>query len=288
MRRTAACVVVLTGATAVAAQQPTFRTAADAVTLYVEVRQGGRTIADLDQGDFEVRDNGVIQQITGVASHSGALQLHLLVDASDSFVPFARQSLHQAVSAARQALEPHDDFRLYSIASAIEPLAEASQPSVERRRADRGHTALLDALAVIAIHRGDGSRRPLMIALTDGIDTNSLLDPFLVGAVVATADVPIVVIRIDDVAGAGWRQIGPLEYFWFLRFVGDQTGGGFHQRRPGRDITGLIQQAMAAARARYVLTYVPTSNAPGWHAVDVRIKRPARFQVEVRRGYYRF
>jgi len=55
--------LILTGATVAVAQQPTFSVAAEEVRVDVLVTQNGKPMAGLEPPDFEILDNGVLQEI---------------------------------------------------------------------------------------------------------------------------------------------------------------------------------------------------------------------------------
>jgi len=65
-------------------QRPTFRAAADAVTLPVSVRAADRPVDGLTLADFELLDNGVEQPIDSVSTEGVPLDLTVAVDTSGS------------------------------------------------------------------------------------------------------------------------------------------------------------------------------------------------------------
>ena len=66
--RIAASVLVLLAGTAIAATQtPSFSTRSEAVRVDVLVTDNGRIVRGLGPSDFEVRDNGVLQQVNLVS-----------------------------------------------------------------------------------------------------------------------------------------------------------------------------------------------------------------------------
>ena len=68
------------------AQQPTFRAFADVVSVDVSVKTGRVPVAGLTTADFEVRDNGVAQQLDAVSIEAVPIDVTLAVDLSGSVV----------------------------------------------------------------------------------------------------------------------------------------------------------------------------------------------------------
>src|SRR4051812_19882225 len=81
--RTAVLLLVLSPIL-LSAQQPTFSTRADSVRVDVLVTAGGRPVPNLMPADFEVRDNGVLQQVDLTSFEQVPISLVLALDASYS------------------------------------------------------------------------------------------------------------------------------------------------------------------------------------------------------------
>ena len=86
-----------------AAQQPSFRTSVDLVSLNVTVTDGaGRYVTDLTQEDFQVFEDGIQQEVTFFNRTNLPIALALLVDTSASMetrLPIAQEA---AVGFARK------------------------------------------------------------------------------------------------------------------------------------------------------------------------------------------
>lgn len=55
----------------------------------------------------------------------------------------------------------------------------------------------------------------------------------------------------------------------------------------GAGLAGAFRTALEQFRARYEITYVPSTTEPGWHAIDVRVPGRPGVTVRTRRGYQR-
>src|SRR5205807_1714117 len=67
-----------------ASGQQLFRSTVEGVAIPVTVKSGGRFVSGLNAAEFEVRDNGVVQQIRTFDANAVPLDLTLLLDASTS------------------------------------------------------------------------------------------------------------------------------------------------------------------------------------------------------------
>src|SRR5688500_19841367 len=84
-RAGASALFVLTSALfALAQAPPRFPTGVEAIRVDVLVTDDGRPVAGLGPGDFEVRDNGVVQDVAFVRSEKLPVNLILALDASAS------------------------------------------------------------------------------------------------------------------------------------------------------------------------------------------------------------
>ncbi|GMV23127.1 MAG: hypothetical protein AMXMBFR57_30760 [Acidimicrobiia bacterium] len=74
-----------------------------------------------------------------------------------------------------------------------------------------------------------------------------------------------------------------------LNDLAHATGG--HRLKPsvfGRSLVGAIKPLLDEARSRYILYYAPTGRSePGWHPLEVSLRRPGRFDISARPGYER-
>ena len=169
------------------------------------VRQGQTPVLGLTREDFLLLDNGVPQRILEVASGGVRLRIAVVLDASHSMKGGLRESLAQmtaAVTVAAHRDEPVDPIRLASTVARVASVTEAIAPLP----VDRGSPGLLDGLAAVLSGGAAPGYRWLVIVLTDGVDTSSLLLPSVVTAIADRSDVVLQVVAITGAAvavGAG-------------------------------------------------------------------------------------
>lgn len=296
-------VLLLLCGTAMRAQDPapTFRTWTDLVTVDAWVHEGGRPIAGLSAADFEVRDNGVPQQVQTLGTTDSA---HVIVglDLSGSVDGETLERLRAGVRAVTAQLTSRDRLSLFTFGADVRLLLRAAVPgtleeaALTRLEADGG-TPLHDALVFgSALTRAD-ARPAVFLLFTDGRDTASW----------TTAAEALDVLRRTAVVvypiGAGLPAAIPndvaSEYFargfWIAPTAGDSlrllqsaataTGGEFLRIGPRSDLTRPLRQILARYRQRYLLTYTPTGTTTGgWHRLEVTL-RSRRGVVVAREGY---
>ena len=175
MKRTGAALVSIT----LFAQQP-FRSTVEGVAIQASVKSANRPVAGLTAEDFQVRDNGVPQQITAVAAEQVPLDLTLLLDSSASVDGPTIQRLKGAIDDTVALLRPDDRVRLIAISQVLQQVFDfrpRGQAIAIESLGAQGATSLFDALAAGMMRTSEPGRRQLVIAFTDGRDSTSILDP---------------------------------------------------------------------------------------------------------------
>ena len=70
--------------TTAAAQQTTFRSNVELVTVTASVRDGNRVVSGLGAADFQIADNGVVQTVSRVDADTVPVDVTLVLDTSGS------------------------------------------------------------------------------------------------------------------------------------------------------------------------------------------------------------
>jgi hypothetical protein len=288
-----ACVVLPAVVTVRAAQnQPVFRLTTSGVAVDVSVTDGRRAVAGLGTADFELLDNGVPQVITAAALEFIPIDVTLVVDTSASLTGALLAQFKQDVVAIGGMLRAEDRIRLITFATRGAD-AFGWRPGGGdlplSNIAAGGATAFYQTLAAALLRQTDPGRRHLIVALSDGFDTVSLLDGADVRDLARAANAVLhVVIRRARGAGGGSRGWVPYTGAGntnTLREAAEATGGRFRTETEQNPLTDAFKAALDEFRTGYVLWYTPAGVAPtGWHAIRVRA-RQARFTVRARNGY---
>lgn len=288
---------------------PRFEVKVDLVQVDVQVTRRGRPVGGLTAGDFELRDNGVVQRIETVTREEVPLDLFLVLDTSASVAGEPLRALTDAARIAAQALGASDRASLMTF---NHRLSEPARLSTDRRvvvaaiekLAASGGTSLFDAVYAALVRRGESKHRALVIAFTDGYDSSSWLLPSAVldvarqtDAVVyavtlspdaSLPDTPVFSATRDPVGGpvVVTRPAHPYRPPAFLTEIASITGGRLFHTADPRKLRDLFEQAVREMKTRYVLSYTPQGiPRGGWHALDVKLTR-GRGDVIARRGYF--
>jgi VWFA-related protein len=304
-----ASIVSLTG-------QQTFRSGVDGVVIPVSVRNGSKPVAGLTAVDFELRDNGVRQDLQDVSAEKIPIDLTLLLDLSSSVDGPMLQRLKAAVSDTAALLRPDDRIRLVAISQVLHEVfgfrPKAAAMPLDGLTAE-GATSLYDGLAATMMRSSDLGRRQLIVAFTDGRDSTSIIDESAVKALAELSDavvdivVPIASARgaesrrlsqraggsADTLAGAGnlsvngqGAGVAPDAVPQVLSDLVKPTAGQVLALGPDDSISRVFRAVLDDFRATYVLQYVPQGvDAPGWHDVQITLKKHGKYEIRARKGY---
>jgi VWFA-related protein len=263
-----------------------FKTRAEAVRVDVLVTQRGRPVRGLTAQDFELRDEGVLQQIELVDDRAEPITVLCLIDTGDNLQANSRfENLTDAASALVDGLQPGDRIALVGFSNRIHVL---STPTTDRESVKSalgllrpgGVSSLRDALFAALVLRQLDSGRTLLVVFSHGwTGLGYVRRPQLLDAARRT-DAVVYAVTYE------YRDAAPMDYGPFLDALAQETGGRVLIAKEDRDLTGVFVNILAEFRSRYVLAYVPTGVAPGgWHRLEVRLKgRPG--DVKARRGYF--
>jgi VWFA-related protein len=266
---------VVTGA----AQQPTFSSRVEAVRVDVLVKDRGQIVRGLEPQDFEVRDEGVLQEVDLVRLEQVPLNVILGLDASDSVNGERLDHLLGAGHALLEQLSGDDRAALLTFSHAVRLRQELTRNIALVREAldaviPAGQTSLVDGVSAAIALSGSDVGRSLLIVFSDGVDTSSFLSSDAVLQSARRADVVAYGVAIRS-------RISPT----FLKDLGALTGGSVFEIESTKDLSQTFLRILDEFRQRYLLSYTPRGvPATGWHRLDVRIKG-RRATVSARAGY---
>ena len=302
-----ACVsCAVSGAGLAGDARQTFRTTADAVQVDVLVTRGGRPLAGLTAADFELEDNGVVQQIDAIALEDVPVTVSLVLDVSESVAGQPLQHLRAAIDAAAGALSSRDQLALFTFSHHVSLAAPPTRELDRVRSAARvvqaeGATALYDATFAALVMRERIRGRAVMLVFSDGDDTVSWLDPRKAIRAAHRTDVVVYGVTLEQRAGRdrpesvartrreqqSFAKEPEMYGRQYLALLAAETGGALLVAERSDSLRETFLRVIDEFKSRYVLTYTPSGVAPGgWHALDVRLKK-VRADVTARRGYLR-
>jgi VWFA-related protein len=273
-----------------------FRSASEAILVDVSVRKGRKPVRGLGVEDFELRDNGVIQKIETVSNDELPIDLTLVIDISASVVGDTRTRLLSSVREIAGRLRASDTLELLLTDDRLEFVQSTEfYRRVAERPAQRlgdGGTVLYDGLAVALMKPPQPGRRHLIIALTDGTDTSSVISDTALRQTVSKSEAVLYLVAISDMSRAwGFLRIAnavfPTTYDSTMSELIAESGGRVLAFVPGQPFVVACGEIIEELRGRYTLSYVPTSVATdGWHSLAVKVPKGG-YEVLSRRGYYK-
>lgn len=277
--------------------QQIFRAGVDVVSLAVTVTdKDGRYVAGLEQPNFQVFEDGVLQEIVYFSRQHQPIALTLLMDTSTSMeqkLPIAQEA---AIGFARQ-LKPSDIAAVVEFDSRPEILQTftsdiALLESAIRRTAAGGSTSLYNAIYVglrelqrVKAAAGDQVRRQAVVLLSDGEDTTSLVtyeDVLELAKRSETAVYSIGLRSRDDMPSKGFREAE-----FVLRSLAQQTGGREFFVEDARELKGIYQRIAEELTNQYSIGYM-SKNAKrdgAYRRIVVRTDRP-NAATRTKQGYY--
>jgi VWFA-related protein len=277
-----------------AAQKPTYRSSADEVRVDASVILNRRTVTDLVIGDFSLTDNGVPQEIDDAAIATDPIDLDLLVDTGGELKSLQPVILRD-VTSIQALLRAGDRSRVVTFDSQLRAGVTSSQPA---SRGEHG-TVLFDAICAVLMRQEEPGRRRVIVVVTAGLDTHSLLSSDTRRQILQRSQPPVYLVavgqRLTVVALGSSARAGDLESATFmaddrapLREIADRSGGRLFDLQEGDSFLTPLRAALEEFRTRYILHYRPRDvPKTGWHDIAVKVTRPGKYEIRARRGYWR-
>jgi Ca-activated chloride channel homolog len=277
-----------------AAAQVSYKSGIDVAAFTVTVvDRAGAPIADLKLEDFEVREDGVPQNVsyfsTGSGEHGAPLHIGLLFDTSESMEKDLAFSSGAAIRFLNMFPEAAD-FTLVEFDTQVRA-ARFSQSEFPRlvsrirNRKAKGRTALFDAMSVYLGSAFDQTGKKVVVVYTDGGDTSSSRTWPEALRILRAADVTVYPIGFMAHQGSG-RMMQQNQLLEIARL----TGGLAAFPSAMKDLEGVYARIASEIHAQYLVGYVSTNTKRNgeWRKVDIRLKRPPseRLQLRTRQGYF--
>jgi Ca-activated chloride channel homolog len=257
----------------------TFTSRVEAVRLDVLVTSAGQPVLGLQARDFEIRDNGVLQQVDIVSFEEVPLSVVLALDMSDSVTDEGLAHLQHAGRAVLEGLASEDRAGLITFSHAISQPNRLSSDLSRARAAleaarPAGDTALVDAShAAMTLAASPGSRG-LVVIFTDGLDTSSWLSPDLVLATARRSEVVVYAVAVSQRVTED-----------FLEDLTEATGGRLFKLQSTDKLRATFLQILEEFRHRYLVSFTPRGvRREGLHRLQVRVKGRDAI-VRTRAGY---
>lgn len=297
-RHSSIAVIVLAAAlAAVPALAQRFRAGIDVVSLGVTViGPGDRYVTDLEQGEFEVFEDGVLQNLSFFSRLQMPIALAILLDTSASMEEKLLTAQAAAIGFVNR-LRPGDIAEVIDFDSTVQTLQVFTGDVSELDRAIRnttagGSTSLYNALYIsiktlrtVEAPAPDEIRRQAVVVLSDGEDTSSLMSYEDVLDLAKRSETVIYAIGLQSTREQTVR--GFQEAHFVLRQLAEETGGRVFFPKAVSELPAIYDQIWEELSSMYSLGY--TSANPRrdgqWRRIVVRVTRPA-LQARTKQGYY--
>ncbi len=265
----------------------------DMVVLHASVRdRKGILVSGLDKEDFQVYEDGVLQQINYFSHEDIPVTVGLVVDNSGSMRPKRPEVIAAALAFARSS-NPEDQMFAVSFNENVSFGLPADHPFTDQgaqldaalsRIAANGMTALYDAVAAALEHLKKGNRdKKVLLVVSDGGDNASQHNLAQVMAMAGQPDAIIYTIGLFD-------PYDPDRNPHMLKQLAKATGGEAFLPESLADVTPVCERIARDIRNQYTLVYVPTNGRQDGTYRVIQVKAGAkdrgRLLVRTRAGYY--
>lgn len=272
---------------------------ADLVTVITSVTDSaGNQINDLTQKDFEMYEDGAVQDIAGFYREGQIpLRLIFLFDTSGSIRHRFDFEQRAAAQFFRNVMRHGDQAALMSVSSdakiEVQFTSDIDQlVSTLGQLKPEGATSLYDGMISAARYLRPSDGRHVMVVLSDGTDTASKAT--LAKALTEAQESDAIIYGVHSTGVAPSASVQDLAGEFVLKAMCEDTGGRAFfppiyedQKKETRDLDEIYKRLAAEVRAQFVLTYYSKGEgrAGTFRAIRVDVKRPG-LQVRARRGYY--
>jgi Ca-activated chloride channel family protein len=281
-------------------QAPSFRAGVDLVSLNVTVAENGssRYVTDLEQQDFQVYEDGVLQQVTFFNKTNLPVALGMLLDTSASMetkLPLAQEA---AIGFAKK-LRPQDLAEVIDFDSRVLILQTFTNKASDLEQAIRktsagGSTSMYNAIYIalkdlkkVVASNVDEIRRQAIIVLSDGEDTSSLLPFEEVLDLAKRSETAIYAIGLRSNELGASSNKGFKEAEFVLRQLSQETGGRVFFPTAASELAGIYGQISDELSSQYTVGYT-SRNAKrdgAWRRVVVRVNR-SNAVPRTKQGYF--
>ncbi len=274
------------------AQQQAIRVSTQTVPIYATVIDSQRRlVTDLEREDFEVYDNGKLQELTNFVNEVTPFTAVVMLDTSGSMtlnLDFVKHAAEEFVL----RLLPDDKAKVGAFNDKIQILPRDGAFTGERDRLirylkdnlDFGYpTRLWDAIDESIAHLEQEEGRRVVLVFTDGDDTASRQG---VGGVLERArqeDIMVYAIGLQSVFFNGQTKVRSRPDRR-LKGLAEETGGGYFELTKTDDLGPTFTRVAQELHSQYVLGFSPAALDGKVHKLEVKVKR-AGMTVRGRKSY---
>ena len=262
------------------------------VPLYVTVTdQTKRLVPDLQREDFEIYDNGKLQQLTNFDNQVTPITVVVMLDTSGSMT-LALDLVKQAAEEFLIRMLPADRGKVGAFNDKIEVKPEPGLAFSNNRDQlirylndlDFGYpTRLFDAVdySITQLEPEDG--RKVVLVFTDGEDTASKVGAGAVNERARAQEVMVYSVGLENDYLMGQQRVRTSPDRG-LRRLSDETGGGFFLLKKKDELGPTFTRIAQELHSQYVMGFTPETLDGKVHKLEVRVKKPG-MTARARRSY---
>lgn len=274
--------------------QETIRVSVDLVVLHATVHKNRRRalVSGLGKEDFQIYEDGVLQEIHSFSHEDIPVTVGLVLDNSGSMIP-KRQEVITATLAFARSSNPHDQIFLINFNENVSFGLPDNMPFTDdvgqlevalSKTTANGMTALYDAVAVGLEHLQKGKQdKKVLIVISDGADNASRLNLAEIMTKAEQSDAIIYTLGL-------FEQGDPDRNPGVLKQLARATGGEAYLPWSVKEAVSICERIAHDIRNQYTLAYIPTNRKQDgtYRAVEVRAAAPSHgaLSVRTRAGYY--
>lgn len=262
------------------------------VVLHATVRnRKGTPVSGLGKGDFQVYEDGVLQEIKVLSHEDIPVTVGLVVDNSGSMRPKRPEVIAAALAFVRSS-NPQDQMFVINFNEHVSFGLPVNTPFTDQaaqlqvalsRITANGETALYDAVAVALEHLEKGNRdKKVLIVISDGADNASQHNLAQIMAMAGRSDAIIYALGLFD-------PDDPDRNPHVLTQLAKATGGEAFLPETVREVTPICERIARDIRNQYTIAYVPANRQQdGTHrAIQLKAEAAGRghLVVRTRTGY---
>lgn len=249
------------------------------VNLNVRViDRNNRPINNLQQRDFKIFEDGVLQQIDFFSRSEVPTNYGIVVDNSGSM----RQQLDKVVEAGKVLVntnKPEDETLIIRFVGRDKIEIEQQFTSnktdlidaLDNLYIEGGQTAVIDALYLAVENideyeksnkKSDAKRRALVL-VTDGEDRNSYYNEKQLFDLLKESEVQIYIIGfVDELSKEGGfiSKSPQAKAKAFLERVAEQSGGKVYYPKSAAELPNLAREISSELRTQYSIGYIPSND----------------------------
>ncbi len=250
----------------------------------------GTAVSNLKQEDFQVYENGNLQEVALFGKESDQpLRLCLLFDSSISIVTELKTQQEAAIEFLQSILRPADRTSIFQVSEEVNELVRFGSRlekinSVIRSIKPRGGTSLYDAVFLASESLSSARGRKVIVIISDGTDTTSQVQLRDCLKVAQNSEAVVYALVVQPIKSEPGRNLAGEHAMIFLT---EKTGGKFFKVSSPGSLHSSFINIRDELRTQYYLGYYPKQRGVRgeFRKIEIRVSNPT-YKIRAREGYY--